>query len=84
MVISPQNYFLQNPVRQTVQQVEVDYDLDTVLNIKKFGSQDAVCTYDMANTLGNFSQYIGGDIILRKWPYDPSNPFFGMSEVETI
>lgn len=47
MVISPQNYFVQNPVRQTVQQVEIDYDLDTVLNIKKFGSQDPVCTNDM-------------------------------------
>lgn len=51
MVISPQNYFLQNPVRHTVQQVEIDYDLDTVLNVKKFGSQDPVCTVDMVRSL---------------------------------
>ncbi|KAE8553836.1 hypothetical protein EYB25_002374 [Talaromyces marneffei] len=82
VVIAPQNYFIRNPVSQTVQQVEIDYDLDTVVNIKKFSPNDAVCTYDMTHTVANFSNYIGGDIIIRKWPYDPSNPFYGMTEIE--
>ena len=47
MVISPQNYFLQNPIRQTIQQAEIDYDLETVIGVEKFGSEASVCTYDM-------------------------------------
>lgn len=47
VVISPQNYFLQNPIRQTIQQAEIDYDLETVIGVEKFGSEASVCTYDM-------------------------------------
>ncbi|KAJ9639223.1 hypothetical protein H2204_003834 [Knufia peltigerae] len=84
VIISPQNYFLQNPIRQTIQQAEVDYDLETVVGVQTFGSEPAMCAYDMSNTAANLSSYHGGDLVVRKWPYDPSNPFFGMTEVETI
>lgn len=45
------NYFLENPVKSTIQEVEIDYDKnDTVINIKKFGSGNAICSYDMVSS----------------------------------
>ena len=49
MIIAPQNYFVHNPARQTVQQGEIDYDAGEILNIKKFGHQQAICTLDMVS-----------------------------------
>ncbi|KAK6371693.1 hypothetical protein LTS17_008516 [Exophiala oligosperma] len=85
VVISPMNYFLENPVKSTIQEVEIDYDKnDTVINIKKFGSGNAICSYDMSLTEANLTSYVGGDIVVTKWPYDPANPFYSMAEGESI
>lgn len=35
-------------------------------------------------TEANLTSYVGGDIVVTKWPYDPANPFYSMAEGESI
>lgn len=76
----PSNYFKGDISRRTVQQVRIDYGDGEAANVTRFGqfdasAKDATCKLDytpVADTLVDYK----GDIVTRKFPYDPNNPFY--------
>ncbi|KAI0030480.1 copper amine oxidase [Vararia minispora EC-137] len=75
MLISPHNYLLHDPSRDTRQTVRIDYD-DTkgVETVKTFGAEFSKGATNLTNTVPDFWAY-RGDIAVRKFPYDPQHPF---------
>lgn len=75
MIFSPVNYFEHNPYKATSQQVRIDFTSEEgVTDIHEFGKQMASGTVSLEDIGFDFYSYTG-DIAVRKFPYDPQNPY---------
>ncbi|KAJ9106038.1 hypothetical protein QFC20_004098 [Naganishia adeliensis] len=74
LVFSPHNYLYSDASRQTSQQVRIQYNNDIVTEVETFGAQPMHGLVDLAATEANLWEY-SGDVAIRKFPYDPLNPF---------
>ncbi|KAK6910889.1 hypothetical protein I203_104924 [Kwoniella mangroviensis CBS 8507] len=74
MVLTPHNYLLSDPSRQTSQQIRIDYDEGDVTDVYTFGSEQAFGEIDLSQVSWDPYTY-AGDVAVRKFPYDPQNPF---------
>ena len=72
----PSNYFTGDESRRTVNQVRINFgETGTADSVEIFNQDDDVCalTYDpVHDSLWDYKS----DVIVRKFPYDPNNPFF--------
>ncbi|WWC71351.1 uncharacterized protein I206_105306 [Kwoniella pini CBS 10737] len=74
MVLTPHNYLLSDPSRQSSQQIRIDYDDGEVGDVYTFDSQQATGQVDLTQISWDPTTY-GGDVAVRKFPYDPQNPY---------
>jgi len=72
----PLNYLLGDASRQTVNQVRINYHDGDVSEVNTFGQRADVCTLntDIGDVNAQLWNYIG-DVVVRKYPFDPNNPF---------
>ena len=81
VIISPHNYLLSDPSRQTKQQIRINYNSSAdgiVSAVKTFGSHQATGQVNLTSV--DYWGYVG-DSNVRKFPYDPLHPF---NETESI
>lgn len=71
MLIIPQNYIDYNPSRATIHNVRVMMNSGVVDEIDTFGTQVPQCQLDFSTVETNLSGYTG-EIVVPKYPYDPS------------
>jgi len=71
----PVNYLLGDPSRETVNQVRINYVDGNVTSLETFGQKDAICQLNFEPVEPDLSQY-HGDVVIRKFPFDPNNPYF--------
>jgi primary-amine oxidase len=87
----PSNYFDMDESRRTVNQVRIGYEDGKTTEVEMFGQFGAAgvggegtcekkCTPDFVPVDPDLEGYVG-DIVVRKFPFDPNNPYF---EVESI
>ncbi|OCF40116.1 hypothetical protein I317_06067 [Kwoniella heveanensis CBS 569] len=74
MIFTPHNYLLSDPSRQSTQQIRLDIEDDNVTGVHTFGSESASGDVNLAQVAWDPWTY-SGDIAVRKFPYDPQNPF---------
>jgi len=77
---TPSNYFVDDQSRRTVNQVHIAYGEGKTAEVETFGqfeasSEDATCKPNYEPVDANLAGYVG-DIVVRKFPFDPNNPFF--------
>nr|XP_018261712.1 uncharacterized protein I303_06153 [Kwoniella dejecticola CBS 10117]OBR83870.1 hypothetical protein I303_06153 [Kwoniella dejecticola CBS 10117] len=69
MILAPHNYLLNDPSRQSSQQIRIDYEGGDVSDVYTFGSQQATGQIDLTQVSWDPTTY-GGDVAVRKFPYD--------------
>jgi primary-amine oxidase len=72
--IQPQNYLLGDASRATRQQVRVAYDSGNV-TVKNFGAEPPSGVYNLSQNSPHLTKYTG-DVVVRKFPYDPDNWYY--------
>ncbi|KAG4421066.1 hypothetical protein IFR04_005829 [Cadophora malorum] len=81
LVLSPLNYLLGSPTRETVNMVKLLYGGDEGTTVETFGQGTAECAVpSVQGLMPDLTQYVG-DQVIRKFPYDPNHPYF---ETESI
>lgn len=73
----PSNYFTTDQSRNTVNQVRITYSDGTTTAVETFGQKEmpSGCEIEDAPQAANLWEYTG-DVVVRKFPYDPNNPFY--------
>ena len=71
----PLNYLLEDPSRQTVNMVRVNYNNGNVSEVETFGQKDQECEVDFIPFEEDFWDY-KGDVVVRKFPFDPNDPYY--------
>lgn len=71
----PTNYLLGDPSRETVSMVRINYDNGTVTEVDTFGQKDNSCAVDFTPAEIDLWSY-HGDVVVRKFPYDPNDPYY--------
>lgn len=73
----PNNYFAIDQSRQTVNQVRINYANGTTTAVNTFGQRQSlgVCEIDYATQAADLWDYTG-DVVVRKFPYDPNDPYY--------
>lgn len=75
IMIIPHNSLDRDPSRESSQRIFIAVDEDGVASdVQTFGQQSAKGTYDLGSAEWDPSTYVG-DYAIRKFPYDPQNPF---------
>ncbi|ODO11062.1 hypothetical protein I350_01664 [Cryptococcus amylolentus CBS 6273] len=74
MMILPHNYLLSDPSRQATQQIRIDYNDNTTTDVYTWGHETASGTVNLDQISWDPYSYYG-DVAVRKFPYDPQNPF---------
>nr|KIR88896.1 hypothetical protein I308_00977 [Cryptococcus tetragattii IND107] len=74
MMILPHNYLLSDPSRQATQQIRIDYNNNSTTDVYSWDSQIAAGKLDFSQITWDPYTY-DGDVSVRKFPYDPRNPF---------
>ncbi|GAA6039389.1 hypothetical protein JCM8097_002830 [Rhodosporidiobolus ruineniae] len=78
IVISPHNLLERDPSTQSSQRLRINYnstsDEHQVTDVLTFGGNVASGLYNLTAVMPNYNDY-EGDVAVRKWPYDPLNPF---------
>ncbi|KAK4494552.1 hypothetical protein PRZ48_013908 [Zasmidium cellare] len=76
----PLNYFDEGDVsRRTRNMVRVNYDGGEVSAVETFGQGEAVCSVDLGAEGEKMERELWGytgDVVIRKFPYDPNDPYF--------
>ncbi|KAF1812382.1 membrane copper amine oxidase [Eremomyces bilateralis CBS 781.70] len=72
---SPLNYLMGDAGRESVNMVRVQYGEGEPSDVVTFGGQEPQCLVDMATLQPDLTTYIG-DVVIRKFPFDPNNPYF--------
>lgn len=80
IMFSPVNYLLGNPAAQTVNMVRVDYDDGNTTHVEMFGQKTDTCELDFTPIEADLWGYTG-DVVVRKFPFDPNNPFFETDDI---
>lgn len=75
--LMPSNYFDMDQSRRTVNMVRIEYEDGAATGVETFGSQQSSGTCDLSYTPvePNLWDY-KGDVVVRKFPFDPNNPFY--------
>ncbi|KUL83286.1 hypothetical protein ZTR_09131 [Talaromyces verruculosus] len=76
---SPVNYLLGDPSRQTVNMVRVNYANGSAIAVETFGQANGLRAVAVEDVEAELWQY-HGDIVVRKFPYDPNDPYYQMDE----
>ncbi|KAL2800214.1 copper amine oxidase [Aspergillus keveii] len=71
----PLNYLLGDASRQTVNMVRVDYFNGSATSIETFGQSNETCGVRLSPIEDELWAY-QGDVIVRKFPYNPNDPFY--------
>lgn len=73
----PSNYFAIDQSRKTVNQVRINYSNGTTTAVNTFGQKQAfgLCGPDYTAQEADLWGYTG-DVVVRKFPYDPNNPYY--------
>lgn len=71
----PSNYFAIDQSRQTVNQVRINYHNGNTTAVETFGQKDVDCAVDFEPAEVDLWGYTG-DVVVRKFPYDPNDPYF--------
>ncbi|KAK4051483.1 hypothetical protein OIO90_004697 [Microbotryomycetes sp. JL221] len=77
MIFTPHNYLYSDPSRQTSQMLRLNYNSSAdyiVSEVETFGSHQPSGQYNFTASQVDYMSY-KGDINVRKFPYDPLNPF---------
>ncbi|GAA6059733.1 hypothetical protein JCM10212_000261 [Sporobolomyces blumeae] len=76
-VISPHNYLLRDPSRQTKQMIRLNYNSsnDNIVSVvNTFGAEPASGMVNLTALQPDYYSYTG-DSNIRKFPYDPQHPY---------
>ncbi|RDW88702.1 putative copper amine oxidase [Coleophoma cylindrospora] len=79
--IMPLNYLPRDPSRETVNQVRIQYAGGNTSQVVEFGQQEPTCSIDVESVQPDLEKYVG-DVVIRKFPYDPNNPYFETDSIE--
>ncbi|KAI0123803.1 membrane copper amine oxidase [Xylariales sp. AK1849] len=71
----PSNYFDIDQSRRTVNAVRINYSNGTATEVAAFGQQDETCALDFTPVEYDLWDY-KGDVVVRKFPYDPNDPYY--------
>ncbi|KAK9794237.1 putative Amine oxidase catalytic domain-containing protein [Seiridium cardinale] len=71
----PSNYFDIDQSRNTVNAVRINYSNGTATDVETFGQKDDTCSLDFTPVEYDLYSY-KGDVVVRKFPYDPNNPYY--------
>ncbi|KAL4924490.1 copper amine oxidase [Aspergillus undulatus] len=71
----PLNYLPGDPSRETVNMVRVDYADGAATAVETFGQSNETCKIKLSPIADELWSY-QGDVIVRKFPYDPNDPFY--------
>ena len=71
----PTNYLLGDPSRETVNMVRINYANGTVTEVDTFSQKDNSCAVDFTPAEIDLWSY-HGDVVVRKFPYDPNDPYY--------
>ena len=77
----PLNYLEGDPSRQTTNQVYIDYSNHNSTVVDLFGQRSQSCAVDFNPVDANLWNY-HGDVVVRKFPYDPNHPFYNTAGTE--
>jgi primary-amine oxidase len=72
---SPVNYLEGNPSVETVNMVRISYKDGNTSSVVSFASSNQVCELDYKPQSVDLWDY-KGDVVVRKYPYDPQNPYY--------
>lgn len=75
LMFSPVNYLLGNPAQSTVNMVRVDYKDGVTSHVETFGQKNDTCKLKYTPIDADLWSYTG-DVVVRKFPFDPNNPFY--------
>lgn len=76
MVITPQNYFTENPVQRTVHQTRVNYVNGSVTDALSFGVSPPTCQMDLSLAAPKTESFVG-EVYISKFPYHPDAQMIG-------
>ncbi|KAI9375379.1 copper amine oxidase [Aspergillus egyptiacus] len=71
----PLNYLLGDPSRNSVNMVRVNYYNGSATEVETFGQSNETCGVRLSPIEDELWSY-QGDVIVRKFPYDPNDPFY--------
>lgn len=72
----PLNYYEKDISRETRQMVRINYDDGVTEQVKTFGADQADCgSVALPDQSQALEGYVG-DVVIRKFPYDPLDPYF--------
>ena len=77
--IAPVNYYEGDITRQTRQMVKIEYGEGKAADVKTFGAEQTQCMAQVAKP--SLMDYVG-DVVVRKFPYDPNDPYFETDSIE--
>lgn len=76
----PLNYFEGDQSRKTRNMVRIDYDGGEVSDVEMFGQNEGLCAVEVGGEDAELWGYTG-DVVIRKFPYDPNDPFFDTDSI---
>ena len=77
MQFMPSNYFTIDQSRSTVNMVRIDYKDGNTSAVELFGQKTEPESCEINYTPGEADLWAyTGDVVVRKFPYDPNNPYF--------
>ena len=79
--IMPLNYLNGSPSRETVNMVRVQYGGGNKSQVFEFGQGSPMCSVDVESMVPDLTSYVGDEVV-RKFPYDPNNPYFETDSIE--
>lgn len=71
----PLNYLMGDPSRQTTNQVRINYSHGNTTAVETSGQQSQSSMLDFTPAQVDLWDY-HGDVVVRKFPYDPNDPFY--------
>ncbi|KAL4749209.1 hypothetical protein BDW72DRAFT_195030 [Aspergillus terricola var. indicus] len=75
VAFTPLNYLPGDPSRETVNMVRVDYSDGAATAVRTFGQSNETCSVVLQPVEDELWSY-QGDVVVRKFPYDPNDPFY--------
>jgi primary-amine oxidase len=80
--IMPLNYLEGSPVNQSVNMVRVDYASGNINQVVTFRQEVPSCVIsDVEDLVPGLSTYLE-DSVVRKFPYDPNDPYYETDNIE--
>ncbi|KAE8449302.1 hypothetical protein EG329_008203 [Mollisiaceae sp. DMI_Dod_QoI] len=80
--IMPLNYLDASPAKETVNMVRVNYGGGNTSQVVSFGQGIPSCeVLDVESLMPDLTSYLG-DSVVRKFPYDPNDPYYETESIE--